>query len=170
MKRFLLILLAVSALSAPLYAETDIDLSLGASTNYFSLGLDSSKGQAEFKGSVSLNVEGDFYFNRGNGFYVDLGYVESTIILGAGYAYTTPVGNLDMILTAGPFFELQGSNVTMGADFKTVFQTYFSGNSGMFARFGASLNLEFLSIANNDVSGYFNMELLIPEVAIGYKF
>ena len=170
MKKIICALLILLTVTFTASAATEVALSFGASTNQFSLELDSSDGNTKLTPKISLNAEADVILNRGNGFYVNLGLLETkNIWIGAGYAYTTPVGNFDMMLTVGPHFYIMGSDTTFGVDFKTMFMAYFSGVDGMYAAFGAKVNMDFVDFGNN-TRGYFGMDLLIPELAIGYKF
>lgn len=170
MKKALILLITVFALVIPAYAAVDVDLAANVNATLFELGIESNDSDTRFSGSVSVELESDIYFDRGNGMYIRLGYQEDPgITVAAGYAYTTPVGNMDFVLTVGPHLFFKGSNATLGADCKALFQTYFTGADGMFVRFGAALNIDFLDFGNS-VEGYFNMGLVLPEFAIGYKF
>ena len=170
MKKIICALLILLTVTFTASAATEVALSFGASTNQFSLTLDTSKDKPEITPNISLNAEADVILNRGNGFYVNLGLIrKSNIWIGAGYAYTTPVGNFDMMLTVGPHFYIENSNTTFGVDFKTMFNAYFSGVDGMYAAFGAKVQMDFVKFGNT-TDGFFNMSLLIPEIAIGYKF
>ena len=52
-----------------------------------------------------------------------------------------------------------------------MFMAYFSGVDGMFASFGAKINMDFVEFGGNQpADGYFKMALILPEIAIGYKF
>ena len=170
MKKIICALLILLTVTFTASAATEVALSFGASTNQFSLNLNANENNTSFEANVSLNAEADVILNRGNGFYVNLGLIEkNNIWIGAGYAYTTPVGNFDMMLTVGPHFFIQGNRTTFGADVKTMFMAYFSGVDGMYAAFGAKVNMDFVEFGNN-TRGFFDMTLLIPELAIGYKF
>ena len=172
MKKIICALLVLLTVTFTASAATDVALSFGASANSFSLNLNADENDTTFKAEVSLNAEVDVILNRGNGFYVDLGVQQtSQIWLGGGYAYTTPVGNFDMMLTVGPHFLINGQRTTFGVDFKTMFMAYFSGVDGMFASFGAKINMDFVEFGGNQpADGYFKMALILPEIAIGYKF
>ena len=170
MKKIICALLVLLTVTFTASAATDVSLAFGASTNSFSLNLNAEENNTSFKADISLNAEADVILDRGNGFYVNLGVLEtSNIWIGGGYAYTTPVGNFDMMLTVGPHFYIQGQRTTFGVDFKTMFMAYFSGVDGMYAAFGAKVNMDFVEFGNN-TRGFFDMTLLIPELAIGYKF
>ena len=172
MKKIICALLVLLTVTFTASAATDVALSFGASTNQFSLLFNADDSGAKLDTpKISLNAEADVILNRGNGFYVNLGVIESSNIwIGGGYAYTTPVGNFDMMLTVGPHFDIKGSETTFGVDCKTMFMAYFSGVDGMFASFGAKINMDFVTFGNNNPRGYFKLDLLLPELAIGYKF
>ena len=170
MKKALILLITVFALVIPAYAAVDVDLAANVNSTFFEFGIISKDQETSFPYKIAVEIESDIYFDRGSGMYVRLGYQQQPgITVAAGYAYTTPVGNMDLVLTVGPHFYFQGSNATLGADCKALFQTYFAGADGMFVRFGAALNIDFLDFGNS-VEGYFNMGLVLPEFAIGYKF
>lgn len=174
MKKIIAALLILLSVTFTVSAATDVSLAFGASTNQFLMEFNADENKAELQSpKISLNAEADVILDRGNGFYVNLGVIEtSRIWIGGGYAYTTPVGNFDMMLTVGPHFDIQGQRTTFGVDLKTMFMAYFSGVDGMFASFGAKVNMDFVTFGTgpNGTSGYFKMSLLLPEIAIGYKF
>lgn len=169
MKKIIAALLILLSVTFTVSAATDVSLAFGASANQFELTLDTEKNNP-FSATIAVNAEADVILDRGNGFYVNLGVEQSNIWIGGGYAYTTPVGNFDMMLTVGPHFNIQGQSTTFGVDLKTMFMAYFSGVDGMFASFRAKVNMDFVTFGGNQARGYFNMSLLIPEIAIGYKF
>ncbi len=171
MKKLISVLLVMLALTFTVSAATDVALSFGASSNYLELGLTSKDNNTSFSGQIGLQAEADFTFSRGSGFYVNLGYVQSTIEVGGGYAYTTRVGSFDMYFTVGPHFYIQNTSAEFGLDTKCMFVNYFSGRSGFFVSFGAGLEMDFIKFGGGQqTEGYFDMSLLIPEFAIGYKF
>ena len=172
MKKIICALLVLLTVTFTASAATDVALSFGASANSFELTLDTTKENNMFNAEVSLNAEADVILNRGNGFYVDLGVQKTrNIWIGGGYAYTTPVGSFDMMLTVGPHFLIESGRTTFGVDCKTMFMAYFSGVDGMFASFGAKINMDFVEFGGNQpADGYFKMALILPEIAIGYKF
>ena len=170
MKKIIAALLILLSVTFTVSAATDVSLAFGASANQFELILDTEENNP-FSATIAVNAEADVILDRGNGFYVNLGVEQSNIWIGGGYAYTTPVGNFDMMLTVGPHFNIQqGQGTIFGVDLKTMFMAYFSGVDGMFASFGAKVNMDFVTFGGNQARGYFNMSLLIPEIAIGYKF
>ena len=170
MKKIISALLILLSVTFTVSAATDVSLAFGTAVNCFSLEVDAKDNKTTVSPQISLDVEADVILNRGNGFYVDLGLHEtSNIWVGGGYAYKTPVGNFDMMLTVGPHFLIQGSSATMGVDFKTMFMAYFSGVDGMFASFGASVNMDFVTFGDR-TEGFFNMTLVVPQFAIGYRF
>lgn len=170
MKKIISALLILLSVTFTVSAATDVSLAFGTSVNSLTLDLDTRKQNNPFSAEISLNAEADVILNRGNGFYVNLGLLETrNIWIGGGYAYKTPVGNFDMMLTVGPHFLIESSDTTFGLDFKTMFMAYFSGVDGMFASFGASVNMDFVTFGNNN-SGFFNMTLVVPQFAIGYRF
>ena len=172
MKKIICALLVLLTVTFTASAATDVSLAFGASTNQFSLVFNADDNGANLETpQISLNAEADVILDRGNGFYVNLGVIKSNEMwIGGGYAYTTPVGNFDMMLTVGPHFDITGNSTTFGVDLKTMFMAYFSGVDGMFASFGAKVNMDFVTFGNNNPNGFFKLSLLIPELAIGYKF
>lgn len=171
MKKIICALLVLLTVTFTASAATDVALSFGASTNQFGLEFKAnSKGTSPITPEISLNAEADVILDRGNGFYVNLGVLKTrNIWIGGGYAYTTPVGNFDMMLTVGPHFYIESQDTTFGIDLKTMFMAYFSGVDGMFASFGAKVQMDFVTFGNTN-EGYFGLKLLVPELAIGYRF
>lgn len=173
MKKALVIVLMVFMVASGIYASNvDVSLAAGATTNYFNMWFAARDKKQDFSAKVGLQADVDVFFDSHNGFYVNLGYdmeEGNSITIGGGYAYTTPVDKMDMVLTVGPKFIIKGKTTTFGADLDANFK--YNIYKGCFLRFGAGIDLAFVDFGGNkDAIGYFEFLLLVPQLAIGWDF
>lgn len=170
-KAFIVMLMALVAASGAYASNVDVSLAAGATTNYFSLNFSAEEKNSSFTAEVGLQADVDVFFDSHNGFYVGLGFLSqgNEITIGGGYAYTTPVDKMDLVLTVGPKFIIKGQRTTLGADLDVGFK--YNIYNGCFIRFGAGVDMAFVDFGGGSESkGYFNMDMLIPQLAIGWDF
>ncbi len=170
-KALIVMLMALVAASGAYASNVDVSLAAGATTNYFNMGFSAGDKEQDFKAEVGLQADVDVFFDSHNGFYVGLGYLSqgNEITIGGGYAYTTPVDKMDMVLTVGPKFIIKGKTTTFGADLDANFK--YNIYKGCFIRFGAGIDLAFVDFGNNQKTlGYFEFQFLVPQLAIGWDF
>lgn len=172
MKKALVIVLMVFMVASGIYASNvDVSLAAGATTNYFNMGFSAGDKKEDFSAKVALQADVDVFFDSHNGFYIGLGFMSqgNEITIGGGYAYTTPVDKMDLVLTVGPKFIIKGSTTTFGADLDANFK--YNIYKGCFIRFGAGIDLAFVDFGGNkDAIGYFEFLFLVPQLAIGWDF
>ena len=169
MKKALTVLLIAVVAITGVFAATDVDLALNLKNNFFNFGFESEP-EAKFKTpEIGLDIDATFIFDHHNGFYIDLGYAKSDFTIASGYAFTQPLSNtMDLLLTVGPHFIIQSKSCEIGADFNCDFKMDMTQK--MFFRFGAGVNMNFARVAKNNSDGYFNVDFVIPRVAVGWDF
>lgn len=169
MKRAIATLLLIAVAITGVFAATDVDVALNLKNNFFNFGFEIND-EARFNTpEIGIDIDGTFIFDHHNGFYMDLGYAKNVFNLGAGYAYRNPLSNtMDMILSVGPHFHIQSSSFEVGMDLAADFKMNMTQK--MFFRFGGGIDMNFVTVARKSSSGYFNVDFVIPRVAIGWDF
>lgn len=171
MKKIVVFLALVLVVLSSAVAKTDVDVALSLTDNFFNLGFEAGENKSgSVKPQIGINVDTVVIFDNHNGFNANIGYSmeESILTLAGGYAYTTPVGEMDMILGIGPHFLIKGNEFTFGLDTDVDFKVTML--KSMFFRFGAGADWDFVSFGGGKSEGYFSFNLIVPRVAIGWAF
>lgn len=173
MKKVLLTVLILSLAIAGVSAgTTDVGVGLSLTGNYFHFGFTAGENTStKPEAKVGINADATIIFDHHNGFYVNLGFdmeEQNTITIGGGYAYTTPIESSKLVVGVGPHFLIKGSDFVIGADAFADFK--LSMTKSMFFRIGGGIGLNFVTISDKNTTGYFEMNLIIPRVAIGWDF
>ena len=173
MKKALTVFLIAIVAVTGVFAATDVDLAINLKSNFFEFGFSAKDNDTKFETpKIGLDIDGTFIFDRHNGFYIDLGFnmkEGNTFTVAGGYAYTEPLSNtMDLVLGIGPHFKIRSNSFDIGADFNCDFKMDMTQK--MFFRFGLGVDMNFATIAKGNSMGYFDMQFVIPRVAIGWDF
>ena len=161
----LLLCAAVPAFSS--FTDTMLNVGLTGSTSELTL-----FNNSEFDAKFDIEASADFamIFDNGPGFDVSITTdFQSNIVLGAFYAHKIDVrnSNLDILLSAGPTFNL-GGNFAMGID--AMCDLLIDLTSSVYVDLGVGLQMDVFKIVNDKINTEFNMTIPLPSVGIGVKF
>ena len=170
MKKALIVLALLLCAAVPAFSsvtDTMLNVTLTGSKSELTL-----FNKSEFDARFEIEASADFamIFDNGPGFDISITTdFQSDIELGAFYAHKIDVrnSNLDILLSAGPTFNL-GGNFAMGID--AMCDLLIDLTSSVYVDLGVGLQMSVFEVVNDKINTEFNMTMPLPSVGIGVRF